>query len=137
MKRNVAKKVARRKRRVLKRLEQAREFRFIRGLDSTSVIGANSIHYELLERVHAINHGGIGMMMKLARSTALITEIDRDIAAYTLVKTIGTFSEQLDIRSIAEYVDTQSKLDIVRALKIDFSQGYLFGKPAPDIGPAA
>ena len=79
VKRNVANKVARRKRRVLKRLERARELRFIRGLDSTSVIGANSIQYELSERVHAINHGGIGMMMKLARSTALITEIDRRV----------------------------------------------------------
>lgn len=39
MKRNVAKKVAGRKRRVLKRLERAREQRFIRGLDSTSVLG--------------------------------------------------------------------------------------------------
>ena len=76
MKRNVAKKVARRKRRVLKRLERARERRFIRGLDSTSVIGANAIQYELSERVHAINHGGIGLMMKLARSTGLINAID-------------------------------------------------------------
>ena len=75
MKRNVANKVARRKRRVLKRRERAREQRFIRGLDSTTVIGANAMQYELSERVHAINHGGIGMMMKLARnnwSTRLI-----------------------------------------------------------------
>lgn len=76
MKGNVAKKVARRKRRVLKRLERARERRFIRGLDSTSVIGANAIQYELSERVHAINHGGIGLMMKLARNTGLINAID-------------------------------------------------------------
>ena len=79
MKRNVAKKVAGRKRRVLKRLERAREQRFIRGLDSTSVLGANAIQYELSERVHAINHGGIGMMMNLARSTGLISEIDRSV----------------------------------------------------------
>jgi hypothetical protein len=79
VKRNVAKKVARRKRRVLKRLERARERRFIRGLDSTTVIGANAIQYELSERVHAINHGGIGMMMKLARNTGLVNEIDRRV----------------------------------------------------------
>jgi hypothetical protein len=77
VKRNVAKKVARRKRRVLKRLERARERRFIRGLDSTTVIGANSITYELSERCHAIGHGGIGMMIKLARNTGLIDAIDR------------------------------------------------------------
>lgn len=79
VKRNVANKVARRKRRVLKRLERARERRFIRGLDSTTVIGANAITYELSERVHAINHGGIGMMMKLARNTGLVNEIDRRV----------------------------------------------------------
>lgn len=77
MKRNVAKKVARRKRRVLKRLERARERRFIRGLDSTTVIGANAITYELPERSHAIGHGGIGMMIKRARNTGLIDAIDR------------------------------------------------------------
>ena len=56
-----------------------RERRFIRGLDSTTVIGANAIQHELSERVHAISHGGIGMMMKLARSTGLINEIDRRV----------------------------------------------------------
>src|SRR6187200_2510218 len=77
VRRNVAKKVARRKRRVLKRLERARERRFIRGLDSTAVIGANAITHELSERSHAIGHGGIGMMIKLARNTGLIDAIDR------------------------------------------------------------
>ena len=79
MKRNVAKKVARRKRRVLKRLELARERRFIRGLDSTPVIGANAIAYELSERSVAIGHGGIGMMLKLARKTGLVEEIDKRV----------------------------------------------------------
>ncbi|MEK6796250.1 MAG: bifunctional diguanylate cyclase/phosphodiesterase [Spirochaetota bacterium] len=68
---------------------------------------------------------------------ALIADIDHDIGAYTLVKTIGKFSEQLDIRSIAEYVESQSIYEIVRALKIDYSQGYYFGKPAPVIETGA
>lgn len=76
---NVANKVGRRKRRVLKRLERAREQRFIRGLDSTTVIGANSIQYELSERVQAINHGGTSMMLKLARNTGFVNEIDRRV----------------------------------------------------------
>jgi hypothetical protein len=72
VKRNVAKKVSKRKRRVLKRLAKARTDRFVRGADSTCVIGANAIGYELSERVHAIGHGGIGMVMKLARKVGLI-----------------------------------------------------------------
>lgn len=79
MKRNVANKVARRKRRVLKRLERARQRRFIRGVDSTTVIGAKKIGYELSERCQAICHGGVGMMMKLARNTGLVDEIDRQV----------------------------------------------------------
>lgn len=79
MKRNVAKKVARRKRRVLKRLALARQRRFARGSDSTSVVGANTISYELSERSQAISHGGIGMIFKLARTTGLIAEIDRRV----------------------------------------------------------
>jgi hypothetical protein len=39
----------------------------------------NAIQYELSERGAAINHGGIGMMMKLARSTGLVNQIDRRV----------------------------------------------------------
>ena len=76
MKRNIAKKVARRKRRVLKRLENARSQRFVRGLDSSTVLGSKGIRYELSQKVHAIAHGGIGMMFKLARNVGLIDAID-------------------------------------------------------------
>ncbi len=73
---SIASKMARRKFRVLKRLEMARQRRFMRGLDSTSVIGANSIQYALSERSHAINYGGIGMMMKLVQNTELVDAIE-------------------------------------------------------------
>ncbi|MFM8844210.1 MAG: hypothetical protein ACKOFJ_08350 [Actinomycetota bacterium] len=76
MKRNIAKKVARRKRRVLKRLQNARAQRFVRGLDSSTVLGSKGIRYELSQKVHAIAHGGIGMMFKLARNVGLIDAID-------------------------------------------------------------
>ena len=79
MKRNVAQKVARRKRRVVKRLQRAREQRFIRGLDSNTVIGSNPIRYELSDRIQAIGHGGIGMILKLAGKTGLVSEIDRHV----------------------------------------------------------
>lgn len=48
-------------------------------MDSTPVIGANAMQYELSERVHAIGHGGIGMMLKLARTVGLVSEIDRRV----------------------------------------------------------
>ena len=87
VKRNVAKKVARRKRRVVKRLERARGRRFIRGLASTSVIGANAVPYELSERVHAIGLGGIRLLVltwrplfSLSRTSAVVVAV-RSITA--------------------------------------------------------
>jgi hypothetical protein len=47
-------------------LEKVRAVRFSRGAESTCVIGANAIGYELSNRILAIGHGGIGMMVKLA-----------------------------------------------------------------------
>ena len=77
MQRNVAKRVARRKARVLKRLARARRNRFGRGVDGTPVIGAVPVRYELSDRTRAISHGGIGMMLELARSTGLVNAIDQ------------------------------------------------------------
>ncbi len=48
-------------------------------MDSTPVIGANAMQYELSERTHAISYGGIGMMLKLARTAGLVSEIDRRV----------------------------------------------------------
>ena len=79
MKRNVAKKVARRKRRGLNRLERACERRSIRGPDFATVICANAVTSELSERCQAINHGGIGMMLKLRRNAEFVNEIDRHL----------------------------------------------------------
>ena len=76
MKRNVTQKVARRKHRVLKRLQRARDNRFVRGADHSPVIGSNAMRYELSERVQAIGHGGIGLLVRLAQSTGLVSEID-------------------------------------------------------------
>ena len=96
MKRNIASQVARRKRGVLKRLEMARQRRFMWGLDSANVIGANSIQYELSERSHAINHGGIGMLMKLARNTGLVEAIDRRV---DLLKVHAPYQESDHVRA--------------------------------------
>ncbi|MFM7056874.1 MAG: IS1380 family transposase [Planctomycetota bacterium] len=76
VRRKIAKKVARRKRRELKRLDKARAQRFVRGLDSTPVLAANGIRYELSQKVQAIAHGGIGMMFKPAQNVGLVDAID-------------------------------------------------------------
>jgi hypothetical protein len=72
----VSRRIAQRKRQHLRRLAKARRERFARGLEPQNVIGDINIKYELADRTQAINHGGIGAMVKLAQHTGLVQEID-------------------------------------------------------------
>lgn len=76
MKLSVSSRIARRKKKNLKRLAKARRDRFARGLEARRVIGDINIKYELADRTQAINHAGIGAMVKLAEHTGLIDQID-------------------------------------------------------------
>ena len=42
--------------------------------------------------------------------------------------------KNLKVKTIAEMVDTPETLDFVRKCGVEYAQGYLFGKPSPDIG---
>ena len=79
MKKSVASRIARRKQKNLKRLGNARRDRFARGLQNQNVIGDVNIKYELADRNQAINHGGIGAMVKLVQHTGLVDEIDKRV----------------------------------------------------------
>ena len=73
---SVACRIAQRKKKNLRRLAKARRNRFVRGLDPRKVIGDINFKYELADRTQAINHAGIGAMLKLAQHTGLIDQID-------------------------------------------------------------
>jgi hypothetical protein len=66
--------LARRKRRLLRRLDKTRL-----GDTSQPVLAARNIHYEVAERVQGIAHGGIGAFHLLARRIGLIDAIDRNL----------------------------------------------------------
>jgi hypothetical protein len=80
VKSSVSSRIARRKKKNLKRLAKARRDRFVRGLDPRRVIGDINIKYELADRTQAINHAGIGAMVKLAQHTGLIDRIDSRVS---------------------------------------------------------
>ena len=46
---------------------------------SKPMFSASNIHFELAERTHAINDGGIGLLHELARQTGLIDAIDNNL----------------------------------------------------------
>ena len=60
---------------------------------------------------------------------SLIRNIENDKYSLDLVKTIQSFSENQNIKTIAEYVSNENIFKIVKEIGIDFSQGYFLGKP--------
>lgn len=60
---------------------------------------------------------------------SLIKNIDTDKAARTLVKTIVSFAKELNILTVAEYVENETIFNIIKEIGIDYSQGYYFSPP--------
>jgi len=60
---------------------------------------------------------------------SMIKDIDTDKDMYNVVETIVSFAKKNNIKTIAEYVAREEVHKIVCDLDIDYSQGYLFGKP--------
>ncbi|UMZ73643.1 GGDEF domain-containing phosphodiesterase [Natranaerofaba carboxydovora] len=50
-----------------------------------------------------------------------------------LVKTILDMSKSLDIKTVAEFVDREKTIEILRELGVDYAQGYFIGKPSPSL----
>ncbi|EMV7411037.1 EAL domain-containing protein [Enterobacter soli] len=51
--------------------------------------------------------------------------------AINIIKLITGMAKSLNMKAIAEGVETQEQLESLQALGCDFAQGYLFGKPQP------
>ena len=65
---------------------------------------------------------------------SLIQNIDTDENARIVVETIVNFSKKLGIKTIAEFVHTSTILSTVKAIGVDYAQGYFIDKPKPEIG---
>lgn len=60
---------------------------------------------------------------------SIIKNIDSDTSAQVITETIVNFSRKLNIKTIAEFVHSESVLAMVKELGVDYSQGYLLGEP--------
>lgn len=74
-------------------------------------------------------------IVKLDRT--LVTGIDHDLRRQTIVRSIREYTADLDIRLVAEGVETSGELAAVRNLGIDYAQGFLLARPdsKPVVGP--
>jgi len=61
----------------------------------------------------------------------LIKNIVNDNISYEIVKMIAQFCKKIKIKTVAEYVENEEILRIIKELGIDYGQGYLFSKPKP------
>jgi EAL domain-containing protein (putative c-di-GMP-specific phosphodiesterase class I) len=66
---------------------------------------------------------------------SLIKNIAIDENSYKITKTIIEFAKNLNLKTIAEYVENEKVFDIIKDLGADYSQGYFFSPPVstPDI----
>ncbi len=61
----------------------------------------------------------------------LIKNIDKDKYSRDVVETIQLFAWKQDIKTVAEFVSTPEILQTVKDIGINYSQGFLLGKPEP------
>jgi diguanylate cyclase (GGDEF)-like protein len=68
---------------------------------------------------------------------SLVKNIEHDHHAEVLVNSIIRLARQMSINvSTAEFVHNAAVLEKVRAMGIDYAQGYAIGKPRPELMPA-
>jgi len=60
---------------------------------------------------------------------SLIRDIDTNKNSFYIVETIGNFAKKMNIKTVAEQVETTDELKRLKSLNIDYFQGYLLGKP--------
>ena len=62
---------------------------------------------------------------------SIIKEIHHDKRAYSIVKTFALFCQQNDIEVIAEFIDNQEVVDMLKSFGVEYGQGWYFSKAVP------
>ncbi len=62
----------------------------------------------------------------------IVQGIDRDDAKQALVESFVSFGRRIGARLLAEGIERRAELRVLTELSVDFGQGYLLGKPAPE-----
>jgi PAS domain S-box-containing protein len=64
---------------------------------------------------------------------AFVSRMDTDHDTHEIVRIILMLAHNLGLKVVAEGVETQAQLDLLRELHCEFAQGYLFSKPADNV----
>jgi EAL domain-containing protein (putative c-di-GMP-specific phosphodiesterase class I) len=68
-------------------------------------------------------------VIKMAGS--IISGVDTDPVLAKLARSLVEFAHSIDVRVVAEGVETAAEHAVLRALDVDLGQGWLFGRPTP------
>jgi diguanylate cyclase (GGDEF)-like protein len=60
-----------------------------------------------------------------------VREMDKDPVSRSMVAAINQIGHAMGLKTIAEWVENESVLEELRAIGVDFAQGYAIGRPSP------
>ena len=62
---------------------------------------------------------------------SFVKELGKDEISRTLVRAINEVGHAMGLQTIAEWVESEAILAVLREIGVDYAQGYAFAKPAP------
>jgi len=62
---------------------------------------------------------------------SFVIDIDENIINKSMVESINSIGHVMQIKTVCEYVETQSVLDMLKSMGVDYAQGYFTGRPVP------
>jgi diguanylate cyclase (GGDEF)-like protein len=65
-----------------------------------------------------------------------ILNLDTDRKDLAFVKSIVSLAKELEVKTVAEFVENEAILEFLEAIEIDYAQGYHIGKPTPQLTDA-
>lgn len=72
--------------------------------------------------------------IKIAGS--FIKSLDKNLNDQLFVKAITEVARGMEIKTVAEFVETEEIMGHLRKYGVDYAQGYLIGRPSPGLRPA-
>jgi len=103
------------------RLEKIKSFGVSIALDDFGSGYANYIIFEALP-IDIIKIDG-----------SLIKEIDKKETSKKITKSIQILAQELNIKTVAEFIHSESVYKVIQELGISYGQGFYLGKPSPHI----
>jgi EAL domain-containing protein (putative c-di-GMP-specific phosphodiesterase class I) len=64
---------------------------------------------------------------------SIVKNVDKDKAAYNIIKAIVEFAKSMDMKIVAEQIETKEECDTIISLGVDYLQGYYLGRPEFEI----